>query len=104
MRFRIHQKPLPGLRREADIVFRKAKVAVFVDGCFWHGCPEHLSWPSSNPDYWRTKIEGNADRDRRTDAALSEAGWLFIRVWEHEPVNEAAERVERLLRTRLTLR
>ena len=65
-------------------MFRRVKVAVFVDGCFWHGCPEHGTWPRKHPDYWRAKIEGNAARDQQTDEALVKAGWLAVRVWEHE--------------------
>lgn len=92
LRFRIHRRPLPGIRREADVVFGPARVAVFVDGCFWHGCPEHATWPKNNAEFWRSKIEGNRARDRDTDARLARAGWLAIRVWEHEdPATAAAE-------------
>jgi DNA mismatch endonuclease (patch repair protein) len=93
MRFRIHRRPLPELRREADIVFTRARVAVFVDGCFWHGCPEHATWPKANADWWRTKIESNRTRDRETDDRLVKAGWVPLRVWSHEPPEEAAERI-----------
>ncbi|OKK19673.1 DNA mismatch repair protein Vsr [Streptomyces sp. CB00455] len=92
-RYRIHRKPVKGVRREADIVFGPARVAVFVDGCFWHGCPLHATWPKNNSDFWRTKIEGNRKRDLDTDARLAEAGWLAMRVWEHEAAGEAAVRV-----------
>ncbi|MFD8984503.1 very short patch repair endonuclease [Streptomyces sp. NPDC059564] len=92
-RYRIHQRPVKGVRREADIVFGPARVAVFVDGCFWHGCPVHATWPKNNADFWREKIEGNRRRDLDTDARFSEAGWLALRVWEHEDVAEAAARV-----------
>lgn len=101
LRFRVHQRPLQALRREADVVFRRAKVAVFVDGCFWHGCPVHGTWPASNPEFWRTKIEGNFSRDRQTDEALRRGGWLPIRVWEHESSTSAADRVEEAVRGRL---
>lgn len=100
LRFRVHRRPLPALRREADIVFGRAKVAVFVDGCFWHACPQHGTWPKRNADFWRSKIEGNSERDRNTDASLSEAGWLSVRVWEHEPTADAVERIERIVRRR----
>ncbi|WP_349637057.1 very short patch repair endonuclease [Streptomyces sp. RerS4] len=93
VRYRIHQRPVKGVRREADIVFGPARVAVFVDGCFWHGCPEHATWPKNNADFWRAKIEGNRSRDLDTDARLAEAGWLALRVWEHEDVDTAAARV-----------
>ncbi|MEU9231384.1 very short patch repair endonuclease [Streptomyces subrutilus] len=92
-RYRIHRKPVKGVRREADIVFGPVRVAVFVDGCFWHGCPVHATWPKNNAEFWRAKIEGNRRRDLDTDARLAEAGWLTVRVWEHERPDEAAERV-----------
>lgn len=84
LRYRVAAKPLPGMRRTADLVFRPARVAVFVDGCFWHGCPEHFVPPKTNPEYWREKIGRNVQRDRDTDARLAEAGWLVLRFWEHE--------------------
>ncbi|WP_405830310.1 very short patch repair endonuclease [Streptomyces sp. NBC_00105] len=92
-RYRVHRRPVKAVRREADIVFGPARVAVFVDGCFWHGCPRHATWPKNNAEFWRAKIEGNRRRDRDTDARLAEAGWLAVRVWEHEQADEAAERV-----------
>lgn len=93
LRYRVHRRPIPAVRREADIIFGPAKVAVFVDGCFWHGCPVHATWPKSNEQFWRNKIEGNERRDRDTDQRLAEAGWLPLRVWEHEAPSEAADRV-----------
>ncbi|MGW3266570.1 very short patch repair endonuclease [Streptomyces sp. NPDC001056] len=93
LRYRVHRRPLKGVRREADVVFGPAKVAVFVDGCFWHGCPVHATWPKSNADFWRTKIETNRRRDRDTDQRLTAAGWTSVRVWEHEDPVEAAARV-----------
>lgn len=105
LRFRVNCRPLPELRRTADVVFRRARVAVFVDGCFWHACPEHVSWPKANRVWWRSKIEANVRRDRETDRALAEEGWLAIRVWEHEPVAVAASRVrDAVLRRRETHR
>lgn len=92
-RFLVDRAPLPGLRRRADLVFRGARVAVFVDGCFWHGCPIHRTWPKANADWWRTKIEQNRQRDADTDRQLDDAGWKAIRIWEHEPVEEALQRV-----------
>ncbi|MFE9466434.1 very short patch repair endonuclease [Streptomyces virginiae] len=92
-RYRIHRRPVKGVRREADIVFGPTRVAVFVDGCFWHGCPLHATWPRNNAEFWRAKIEGNQRRDRDTDCRLAEAGWFSVRVWEHEQVDEAAARV-----------
>lgn len=92
-RYRVHRRPVKGVRREADLVFGPARVAVFVDGCFWHGCPDHGTWPKNNADYWRTKIETNRRRDANTDALLLEAGWLSVRIWEHEATDVAASRV-----------
>ncbi|MEU2061723.1 very short patch repair endonuclease [Streptomyces sp. NPDC013455] len=100
LRYRVHRRPLKGVRREADVLFGPAKVAVFVDGCFWHGCPQHATWPKNNADFWRTKIEGNRRRDMDTDERLASAGWLAVRVWEHEDPVEAAARVIAFVRAR----
>jgi DNA mismatch endonuclease, patch repair protein len=101
LRFRIHVRPLAGVRREADVVFPKARVAVFVDGCFWHGCPDHASWPKANADWWREKIEGNRRRDADTDERLRQAGWTVVRMWTHEdPVAKSSEIAE-LVRMRV---
>lgn len=90
-RYRVDAQPLPGLRRRADLVFRPAKVAVFVDGCYWHGCPVHgQRQHRANADFWREKIDRNQARDRDTDQALADAGWIVIRVWEHEMAHEVA--------------
>lgn len=97
MRFRIHRKVLEGTRRTADIVFPRQRVAVFLDGCYWHGCPEHLTWPKNNAEWWRAKIEANIARDRDTDERLLDAGWTVVRIWGHEAVNEAADRIEAML-------
>jgi DNA mismatch endonuclease (patch repair protein) len=103
LRYRIHKRPISGVRREADIVFGPARVAVFVDGCFWHGCPDHATWPRRNAEFWRTKIETNRTRDRDTDRAFADAGWTVIRVWEHEDPTTAATRVADVVaRGRLT--
>jgi DNA mismatch endonuclease, patch repair protein len=75
LRYRVDLRPIPGLRRKADIVFPRIKVAVFIDGCFWHGCPQHATWPKANGDYWRRKILRNRRRDRDTDRKLARAGW-----------------------------
>jgi DNA mismatch endonuclease (patch repair protein) len=98
LRYFVHRRPLPGLRREADIVFPRARVAVFVDGCFWHGCPDHGSKRSgTNEWYWPEKIERNRARDADTTDRLAAAGWMSVRVWEHEPPELAAQRVRRIL-------
>lgn len=80
-----------------DIVFTRFRVAVFVDGCFWHGCPTHHHIPKRNVEYWVPKLRRNVERDRRADAALVQEGWEVVRIWEHEPVEEAARRVEHVL-------
>lgn len=98
LRFNIHARPLPGIRREADIVFPRARVAVFVDGCFWHGCPDHKTQPRRNADFWREKLQRNRLRDQETDELLCDAGWTPIRVWEHEAAATAADRVTAAVR------
>lgn len=97
LRYTVHRRPVPNVRRTADIVFSRARVAVFVDGCFWHGCPEHATAPKTNAEWWTTKLARNVERDRETDALLAAAGWSVIRVWEHELPGEAAERVQALV-------
>lgn len=97
-RFRVDYA-LPNLRRRADIVFPRLRIAVFVDGCFWHGCPEHGTWPRQNADWWRAKIEGNRRRDADTNERLKEEGWTVVRVWEHENPETAAREVEGVVRT-----
>ncbi|MFF8228728.1 very short patch repair endonuclease [Streptomyces caelestis] len=89
LRYRVSARPVPTLRRTADVLFIKDKVAVFVDGCYWHGCPSHGSMPSSNRDFWIAKIEGNKRRDAETDRLLVENGWFVVRVWEHTPIEDA---------------
>jgi DNA mismatch endonuclease, patch repair protein len=100
LRFRVHRRLLPGLRREADVVFTKARVVVFVDGCFWHSCPEHGTWPKHNAPFWRKKIEENVARDRDTDARLMAIGWKVLRVWEHEVPDDAASRIAEIVQSR----
>jgi len=94
LRFRVDW-PLPGTRRRADVAFVGAKVVVFVDGCFWHACPIHATWPKANGAWWRKKILGNGRRDRDTDAKLMAAGWAVLRFWEHEDPERAARKVAR---------
>lgn len=91
MRFRVAPKQLPG---KPDIVFTRAKLAVFVDGCWWHLCPVHGSIPKNNADWWRAKLHRNVERDRQKDEMLRAAGWSVLHVWEHEKVAEAADAVE----------
>ncbi|MDN2495880.1 very short patch repair endonuclease [Nocardia nova] len=94
LRYRVDARPVPQLRRRADIVFVGPRVAVFVDGCYWHGCPEHHRPARKNAKFWESKIAGNRARDAETDDRLSEAGWAVIRIWEHEDPAVAATRVE----------
>jgi DNA mismatch endonuclease, patch repair protein len=107
LRFRkrktIFLTPTPGSPRrwtQPDVVFPTERVVVFVDGCFWHRCPEHFHAPKTNAAYWEPKIARNVARDRDTTAQLEARGWVVLRVWEHEDADEAAERVERLVRQR----
>ena len=89
------------MRRLADIVFGPARVAVYVDGCFWHSCPDHGTTPKSNREWWREKLAANVERDQDTDRQLAEAGWQVIRVWEHDDVTVSADEIESSLRGRL---
>ncbi|MEU4653782.1 very short patch repair endonuclease [Streptomyces sp. NPDC023723] len=93
LRYRVAARPLPDLRRTADMVFRSARVAVFIDGCYWHGCPEHYVSPKTNSGYWSEKVVRNVTRDRDTDEKLREAGWLVLRFWEHEPSDACADKI-----------
>jgi len=93
LRYRV-DLPLPfDRRRRADITFTRAKVVVFIDGCFWHGCPEHFVEPKTNTDYWTAKIQRNTGRDAQTTALLEAAGWRVLRFWEHEDPRSVAEAV-----------
>ena len=97
-RYYVDRPPLAGMRRRADLVFPRLKVAVYVDGCFWHSCPQHATVSKNNQDWWVAKLAGNVTRDRDTDTRLTEAGWRVVRVWEHEDPAVAADLVTRLLR------
>lgn len=104
LRFRVDRSVDAACRRRADIVFPTPRVAVFVDGCFWHGCPKHMTWPTNNAAWWRAKIDGNRDRDRRTTRRLRTNGWTVVRVWEHEEVSQAVARVIRAVRPKRAAR
>jgi DNA mismatch endonuclease (patch repair protein) len=96
-RYRVHY-PIPGLpRRTIDVAFTRARVGLFVDGCFWHSCPEHGTRPTANSAWWAAKLGANAARDADTTAHLERLGWSVIRVWEHEPVCSALVIVEKTL-------
>ena len=91
--------PLDGRSPRPDVVFTKQRVAVFIDGCFWHGCPQHSQRPKQNSCYWGPKISRNVERDLEQTARLEAAGWTVIRVWEHEDPATAAERISATVRT-----
>lgn len=94
LRYRVDYAPLSQNRRlRADLVFTRAKVAVFIDGCFWHGCPQHYVASRTNTDYWGPKIAANAERDARNTASLEGDGWTVLRFWAHTPADEAAARI-----------
>lgn len=97
LRYRVSFEVLNKPRRVADVAFPGLKIAVFVDGCFWHGCPEHATWPKQNAEFWRNKIETNRLRDADTDGRLEAIGWKVVRVWEHELPVTAAETISRLV-------
>ncbi|PWJ26060.1 T/G mismatch-specific endonuclease [Branchiibius hedensis] len=100
LRYRVDARPLKELNRRADLVFLGAKVAVFVDGCFWHGCPQHYTVAIANAEFWAEKVRRNRERDIETNEALVAAGWVVIRVWEHEDPNAAAGQVAETVRGR----
>ena len=102
LRYRVAMRPVRGVRRSADMVFTRARVAVFLDGCFWHGCPEHFHMPTTNPDYWGPKIAANAARDAETDLLLVAEGGTVLRFWEHSVALEAVTQIEDVVRDRLT--
>jgi DNA mismatch endonuclease (patch repair protein) len=97
-RFRLGRQPVASVRCRPDLVFGPDRVVVFVDGCFWHGCPDHPSWPKANSEWWRDKIERNRRRDQETRAKLTDAGWVVVQVWEHEEPSDAAARVSGVVR------
>lgn len=100
LRYRVDHPPLAGMRGRADVVFTRQRVAVFVDGCFWHGCPDHGTLPKHNAGWWAAKIDSNRSRDRRVDETLERAGWVVVRVWEHEDPARAATRIAEVVRAR----
>jgi len=101
LRFRV-DLPIRLLGRivRPDVVFTRARLAVFVDGCFWHCCPEHGNVPQTNSSYWGPKLARNVARDRAVDSALLSEGWKVLRAWEHEPTNAIADRVLSVYRVR----
>lgn len=95
LRYRIDYKDLPG---RPDIALTRAKIAVFVDGCFWHACPVHGTLPKNNREWWRAKLERNTVRDLEKDDALRALGWLPLHYWEHDEVDEVADEIEEVWR------
>lgn len=104
LRFRIDRRIVPGVLSRADVVFVTAKVAVFVDGCFWHSCPIHRTRPKANAKWWAAKLAANRRRDARANRQLKKAGWHVERVWEHETPAAAAARIAKIVRTRFRRR
>ncbi|MFJ3747578.1 very short patch repair endonuclease [Streptomyces albidoflavus] len=98
LRYRVDTQPIADVRRRADLVFPRDRIAVFVDGCFWHGCPDHYRPAIKNADFWREKINGNRARDAETNERLTAAGWTIIRVWEHDAPAQAADQIEYAVR------
>jgi DNA mismatch endonuclease (patch repair protein) len=104
LRYRIERKILPGVQRRADVAFIGARVAVFVDGCFWHSCPLHATRPKANADWWSEKLARNVTRDRDTDRQLEAAGWTVVRMWEHEDPAAVARQIKLLVERRRAAR
>jgi len=101
LRYRVDAPlPIPSVRRRADMLFPRSRVAVFVDGCFWHACPIHGTRPVANAAWWAAKLNANVVRDRDTDRGLADVGWTVIRIWEHEDPHQASARVVALVRKR----
>lgn len=98
LRFRVNSQPIPNLRRTADIVFTRQKIAIFIDGCFWHGCPAHYVPSKTNKDYWGAKILNNKARDRETSSMLSAAGWTVLRFWSHETLADITGKITNAVR------
>jgi len=99
LRYRVGFEMLKKPRRVADIAFPGLRIAIFVDGCFWHGCPEHATWPKQNAEFWLQKIEANRQRDADTNERLCRIGWTVLRFWEHEPAPSAADAIANLVIT-----
>lgn len=103
-RYRVDKVVLRSPRRKSDICFANLKIAIFIDGCFWHGCPRHGTMPKRNRKFWRKKINTNRARDRDTTKRLRNCGWSVIRIWEHEDPSAAAERIAQVINQKRNLR
>lgn len=97
-RYRVDYRPDQSMRCRGDIVFTRRKVIVFIDGCFWHGCPLHATQPKNNADWWRAKLASNVERDRRHSDALHDLGWRVLRFWEHEDPADICGRIVAVVR------
>jgi len=93
LRFRKHVRPVPGLACTVDVVFPTERLALFIDGCYWHSCPEHATAPITNSEWWHAKLTATRERDERNTKALTEAGWQVVRVWEHEDPSFVADKI-----------
>jgi DNA mismatch endonuclease (patch repair protein) len=103
LRYRLHQRLIPGSTRTVDVVFPTARVAVDIRGCFWHACPEHGTRPRANADWWSSKLDRNRRRDEEAVRLLEELGWHVVVVWEHDDSREAAGKLQRMVRRRTAL-
>jgi DNA mismatch endonuclease (patch repair protein) len=93
MRYRVDMRVVRETRSRADIAFTRQRIAIYIDGCFWHSCPEHLHLPKANADYWTPKLARNVERDAEVNAILRGLGWTVLRFWEHEPAQGTADRI-----------
>jgi DNA mismatch endonuclease (patch repair protein) len=98
-RYRVDYRPIREVRSRADVAFTRRKIAVFIDGCFWHVCPIHATHPKANADYWAPKLARNVERDAETTVKLQAAGWTVLRYWEHEAPADVAAAIEAALRS-----
>lgn len=111
-RYRVHARPIKDWNRRADLVFPRAKIAIFVNGCYWHGCPKHYKEPKTNTAYWAKKIGRNVERDTETLKRLTNQGWMVISIWEHEDLIKRAQKIgvriqkrrERLVKTHFEIK
>lgn len=102
LRFRVHAKPEEDLATKADILFRPIRVCVYVDGCFWHSCPEHGTMPRNNREFWKDKLRRNTERDAQNTRILAGRGWTVIRCWEHEDPVDVSHYIEAAVRSPAT--
>lgn len=98
LRYRVNVAPVAGLRRTADVVFPRQRIAVFIDGCFWHGCPTHYIPPKANSEFWSDKVSSNRRRDLETTERFAAAGWRVLRFWEHEEAEAVADAIQAAVR------